>query len=77
MPRPKNPLPSEELRIKITPELRRRLEKLVQTGRFGNNVNQTVGQLLPDAVEAAFAKVRTSLENESAVDDLLRSSRPS
>ena len=71
MPRPKNPIRSDLLRLTITSELRSQLDQLVQTGRYGMNANDAAYQLISEAVDVAFAKVRTFLENRAAVGDML------
>ena len=72
MARPKNLLQSHKLRITITDELWKELEELVRVGRFGRNVYDAIDRILPDAVDAAFAKSRSSLENKQVVNTLLR-----
>jgi hypothetical protein len=61
-----------QTRITISVGLLAKLEKLVQDaeGRFGANVSAAITQLLPDAVDAAYARLRTSMENEQKVDEL-------
>ena len=73
MARPKNPLTSDKLRITITPQLREELEMLVQTGRYGMNVNEAIHRLISEAVAAAFEKGRVFLEQKRAVAELLES----
>ena len=71
MPRPKNPIRSDPIRLTITSELRSQLDPLVQTGRYRMNVNDAAYQLISEAVDVAFAKVRTFMENRAAVAGLL------
>ena len=75
MARPKNLLQSHKLRITITDGLWKELEELVQTERFGRSVYDAIDRLLPDAVDAAFAKARAYLENKQAVTEMLPGSR--
>ena len=62
MPRPKNPIRSDQLRITITPQLREQLESLVQTGLFGMNVNEAVHRLIAEGVKDAFLELREVAE---------------
>jgi hypothetical protein len=75
MARPKNLLKSHKLRITITDGLWKELEELVQTERFGRSVYEAIDRLLPDAVDAAFAKARSSLDNKQAVAAMLGKGR--
>ena len=75
MARPRNILQSHKLRITITGGLWRELEELVQTERFGRSAYDAIDRLLPDAVDAAFAKARASLENKQAVTEMLTRGR--
>jgi hypothetical protein len=75
MARPKNLLQSHKLRLTITDGLWRELEDLVQTERFGRSVYDAIDRLLPDAVDAAFARARASLDNKQAVTELLARGR--
>ena len=74
MPRPKNPVSSEQLRITITAQLREELEMLVMTGRFGMTVSEAIHRLLSDGVEAAFARGKQFMENKNVVASLVQSS---
>ena len=75
MPRPKNLLPSDKLRITITPQLRRDLEVLVASGRFGMNINEAVHRLISYGVASAFREGREVLENRRAFGELLNLER--
>ena len=72
MPRPKNPVPSEQLRITITPQLRDELELLVHTGRYGTTVSEAIHRLLTDAVDGAVARGKQFMENKAALAGMVR-----
>jgi hypothetical protein len=75
MPRPKNLVPSDKLRITITPPLRRDLEVLVESGRFGMNINEAIHRLISYGIAAAFREGREVMENKRAFGELVQQER--
>lgn len=46
MARPKNTVPSEDLRLAVSPAMRTALEKIASTGLFGMNPNDVAVRLI-------------------------------
>ena len=71
MPRPKNQVTSEKLRITIPSPLLRELELLVETGYFGASVNDAVNRLVSEGVRAAHAQGRQVCEGRAAYGEMI------
>lgn len=60
MPRPKNTVENQQLRLAVSPAIRNALEKVAKTGLFGSNPNEVALRLISDGIrELAERAVET------------------
>ena len=61
MPKPKNSIASESLRISTTPQVRKYLEKLVLGGLYGKNPAEAAERILARGLEDLIERKRIDL----------------
>ena len=63
MARPKNTVPSVELRLAITPQLKEALERLAETGLYGLNPNDAAIRLIEQSLHDAVTNAGETRSN--------------